>query len=159
MKGLIKVGTAMFVFPDARLQETKKAKGSWISLTSFILLKRASGLWALPGGKLEFTENLSRCVEREITEELGVLPYCISLVTVDDAIMNGHETRYDGEHWVTVFYAGLISDEPRIMEPTKATDLVWQEVIGLDTGATSFPKPLFEPLEKALKTIDWEQVV
>jgi len=51
-----------------------------------LLLKRAKGdyvgLWALPGGKIELHEHISKAAEREVLEESGIESEFVSLLGV-----------------------------------------------------------------------------
>lgn len=47
-------------------------KGVVLDGEKAVLLKNERGEWELPGGRLEFGEDLRECVEREIHEEMDV---------------------------------------------------------------------------------------
>jgi 8-oxo-dGTP pyrophosphatase MutT (NUDIX family) len=48
-----------------------------------LLLRRLSGKWDLPGGKLDSEEDLQTCLVRECLEELGFVPKIDRLLAVD----------------------------------------------------------------------------
>ncbi len=45
--------------------------------------QKYAGHWALPGGKVEAGEALIDSIERECTEELGIMPKVIKLIPVE----------------------------------------------------------------------------
>ena len=53
--------TAGLIWQDGKLLITKRPEGSHLA-----------GLWEFPGGKREDGESLEECLEREISEELGM---------------------------------------------------------------------------------------
>ena len=99
------------------------------------------GTWALPGGHLEFGEELEACVRREIREETNLEVEIIHFGTITNDIFE-HEDR----HYVTIFmvcdYAG---GELKIMEPEKCEAWEWFRWDDL-------PRPLFMACENVLKT-------
>jgi 8-oxo-dGTP diphosphatase len=40
--------------------------------TKFLIVQEDNGLWELPGGGLDFGENIETCLTREIKEEMGL---------------------------------------------------------------------------------------
>jgi len=123
-----KVGMGVFVFKDGR----------------FLLGKRKNthgeGSWCLPGGHLEFNEELEDCARREVLEETGVKIKNIRFCTVTNDIF-----RKEGKHYITIF---MLSDwakgTPKTMEPDKSEGWKW-------VTKETVPKPLFLPLTTLLK--------
>jgi len=73
-----------------------------------LLIKRnqspASGLWSIPGGKLEPGESLVEACQREIKEETGLKVEAISIVAVV-------ERRIEGFHYVIIDYLASLTDQ------------------------------------------------
>lgn len=70
-----------------------------------------SGLWELPGGKVEPGENLPACLAREIAEELGVrVEVTNALATVEDHTPNGRPLN------LHAFSCRLNHGRPRALE-------------------------------------------
>jgi len=99
------------------------------------------GDWALPGGHLEFQEELEACVRREVQEETNLAVTNIHVGAITNDIFE-HEER----HYVTIFmvcdYAG---GDLKTMEPHKCEEWRW-------FGWDELPRPLFLPCENLLKT-------
>lgn len=108
-----------------------------------VLIKRqgshGAGEWSFPGGHLEFGESVIDCARREVMEELGVeMDWCHS-----DGIFT--EDFFPGKHYITLYCYGRTSQVPRIMEPNKASAMVF-------VGAfQALPSPLFSGVEHAWK--------
>eukprot|EP00906_Rhabdomonas_costata_P017571 RCo025367 len=68
-----RVGVATCIFRLDGLNPTSRSIGN---SPSVLLVQRgkdpSKGLWALPGGSLEFGETLLECAERELMEETGL---------------------------------------------------------------------------------------
>ncbi len=112
----------------------------------YLLMQRmnshGSGTWALPGGKLDHGESFAECACREVMEETGLTITNPTLITATNNVMA------NGMHWITlVMSADHVSGEPTIMEAEKCSAMGWFD-------PSSFPKPLFEPLETYLKQHD-----
>jgi 8-oxo-dGTP diphosphatase len=99
------------------------------------------GMWALPGGHLEFGEELDVCVRREVLEETNLTVGAIAFGTLTNDIFLAEQ-----RHYVTLYmvceYAG---GELQTMEPAKCEGWQW-------FGWDALPRPLFLPLENLLKT-------
>jgi len=80
------------------------------------------GLFALPGGHLEFGEDWATCASREVLEECGVevsnIQYC--------GVVNSVVTDV-GYHYVTIFMRAELQEsvEPTNTEPHKCEGWVW----------------------------------
>ncbi len=69
------------------------------------------GLWAWPGGEVEFGETLTTAIQRELLCQIAAF----------DHLLDGGQ-----EHWVSVAFIALhISGEPYIKEPGKCSDFGW----------------------------------
>lgn len=71
------------------------------------------GTWTMPGGKLDFGEELKACACRETLEETGleVKPEDLKIISVSNDIV--HDA-----HFVTIeFLCEKSSGEPQVMEP------------------------------------------
>jgi 8-oxo-dGTP diphosphatase len=100
-----------------------------------VLLKRqgshGAGEWSFPGGHLEFGESVIDCAKREVFEELGVdLDWCYS-----EGVFT--EDFFPGKHYITLYCYGRTSQVPVIMEPDKASDIMFVR------DFNSLPSPLF----------------
>jgi len=79
------------------------------------------GLWAWPGGEVEFGETLITAIRRELLEEFGMVIEPIRQIAAFDHLLEGGQ-----EHWVSVaFIARHISGEPYIKEPGKCSNFGW----------------------------------
>lgn len=68
--------------------------------------------WGLPGGKIEFGEEVKDAVVREVLEELGIAIHPGELLCVVDQIADDAS-----EHWIApVFLATSYEGEPAIAE-------------------------------------------
>ena len=60
---------------------------------------------ALPGGHLEWGENLQSCLERELVEELGIKPKIGRLLYVNNY------SQTDGKHYIEFFFEVLNGED------------------------------------------------
>jgi len=96
------------------------------------------GSWTMPGGKLEFQEELKEAAIREVMEETGIKVMNFELISVSN-------DKIPDKHFVTiVFLAENFEGEPRVMEPDEITEWQWFDLNNL-------PHPIFLPSEKILK--------
>lgn len=110
-----------------------------------VLLKRkgslGAGEWSFPGGRLEFEESVISCAHREVMEEVGVfMEWCVRGDIITEDIVPGH-------HYITLYCYGRTSQFPRIVEPDKASDIMFV------SNYDDLPRPLFMGVEKA-----WEHL-
>lgn len=84
-------------------------------------------IYALPGGNLEFGEELRSALGRELEEELGIS-------CPPGEILHVAEVMYEGENTIHfIFECGEISCEPHINPAeTKAEEIAWLPLKELD---------------------------
>ncbi len=72
-----------------------------------LLVKHAhdTSFSALPGGHLEWGENLQNCLERELVEELGIKPKIGRLLYVNTY------SQTDGKHYLEFFFEVLNGED------------------------------------------------
>jgi 8-oxo-dGTP diphosphatase len=123
------VGVAVFVRRNGKILLGKR-KGS-----------HGEGAWALPGGHLEFREEIEACARREVLEETNLTVENVHFGTITNDVFEAED-----RHYVTVFvvcdYAG---GDLQTMEPHKCEEWRW-------FGWDELPRPLFLPCENLLKT-------
>lgn len=123
-----KVGVGVFVLKDGKflLGKRKNAHGE--------------GSWALPGGHLEFNEELEECSKREVMEEAGVNIKNIRFATITNDMF-----KEEDKHYITIY---MLSDydngEVKIMEPHKCEKWDWFDLENL-------PAPLFLAMQNLMK--------
>lgn len=90
------------------------------------------GYWSIPGGKLEWMETFEDAVKREVKEECGVDIKVEKLLGICD-----HIVKNENQHWVSPsFLCRITEGEPKIMEPTKHTDMQWFDLQALPENLT-----------------------
>lgn len=123
-KPQVRVGVAVFIIKDSKilLGKRKNAHGH--------------GTWSVPGGHLEYNEDMYSCVVREVKEETGVTIKNIKQCTFTNDIF-----EKEGKHYVTLYFtAEIASGEPQVMEPEKCESWEW-------FAWDALPQPLFIPLQ------------
>jgi 8-oxo-dGTP diphosphatase len=85
----------------------------------WLLIQRASGLWALPGGTLEWGESLADGIRRELEEEAGADTLAIERL-VGVYSKPGRDSRF---HAVTVVVRVQVSEPKKApMNPVEIRD-------------------------------------
>ena len=94
-----------------------------------------AGMWALPGGHLEFSEQVEACAHREVMEETG-----LTLSSMTPGPFTSNVFHAEGKHYVTLFVVARAgAGEPQVREPSKCAGWRWFHW-------SSLPQPLFAPL-------------
>jgi 8-oxo-dGTP diphosphatase len=83
-----------------------------------LLVRRANppraGEWSLPGGRIEWAEQVRHAALRELREETGVEAEIVGLIDVVDGIFAGRGSGECWGHYVLVdFAARWLAGEPR----------------------------------------------
>ena len=102
--------------------------------------KKYHGHWALPGGKVESGEGLLGALERECTEEMGVMPEYVKLIPIEKF------TAETGHFCYHTFYC--------ILEDEFIPDLNHEHVGYSWINAGIIPKPLHPGFWATLKVDD-----
>lgn len=112
----------------------------------FILMKRqvdhGRGTWGLPGGHLEFGENIEECAIREVKEELGVDLKNVKVLDIftEDFFIESKK------HYITFYVSGVVqsTQTPVNAEYDKCSEISWFNFLNL-------PTPLFLPVKNYLR--------
>lgn len=94
------------------------------------------GTWAVPGGHLEFGEDLVSCAQRELFEETGLNADNLTIFTVTNNIF-----KEEQKHSITIFFIGrALGESPQVKELDKCEQWQW---FSLD----DLPEDLFLPVQ------------
>jgi len=89
-----------------------------------LLLRKCSpeiGYWTIPGGSVEFGENIEDALKREIREELGVEIKIIKLLNIANHIVHAEKIHYVSPE----FLVEIISGTPQNLETQSHSDMKW----------------------------------
>lgn len=101
-------------------------------------LLHGEGSWTMPGGKLDFQEELKKGAAREVFEETGIKVKNLRAISLSNDIVTD-------AHFLTVgFLVEEFEGEPKVMEPDEITEWNWFDLNAL-------PSPLYFPSEKIIK--------
>jgi len=101
-------------------------------------LLHGEGTWTMPGGKLNFQENLKEGAIREVFEETGIKVRNLKVISLSNDIVSD-------AHFVTIgFLAEEFEGKAQVMEPDEITEWKW---FNLD----DLPSSLYFPSEKIIK--------
>ncbi len=108
-----------------------------------LLLERKFGdewVWCLPGGHLEFSEEIIDCAKRELKEETNLDAKELEIKTWLNNIFLD-----EGKHYLSFILETKCVNEPKIMEPEKFRDIKW-------FSPNNFPNKLFPMLERLVSS-------
>jgi ADP-ribose pyrophosphatase YjhB (NUDIX family) len=83
-----------------------------------LIQRRDNGLWAQPGGAVEYGESLAETARREVWEESGVAAEPTALLGIYEARRHGFQTIYHWQH--LVFLAAVTGGTPGPSDETLA---------------------------------------
>ncbi len=102
------------------------------------------GLWAVPGGKVDFGETLAEAATREVKEETGILVELDEIVWVGEFIDDNH-------HLVLVDFLGA----PTGGELNAGDDAAEVQWVGIEAAfELDMPATMYELLEVLLEIVD-----
>ena len=83
--------------------------------------RNKAGYWTIPGGGVDFFENVEEALKREMKEELGIDIEIIQLLSVTNDII-----KDESQHWVSPqFLCKIINGIPTNLEPHKCEEITW----------------------------------
>lgn len=113
----IGIGTGIMILKDNKILLGKRV-GNFL------------GTWSMPGGKLDFGEDLGACAIRELLEETGLKAKNLQFISLSD-------NKDSESHFITVgFLCTEFDGTPTTLEPHKITEWTWFDLNDL-------PSPLF----------------
>ena len=83
-----------------------------------------TGVWSLPGGRIEPGETATAAALRELAEETGVAAEIIGLIDVHDVIVKGRDGHLAAHYVLAVYAARWLDGEPRAGDDAKAAAFV-----------------------------------
>jgi len=101
---------------------------------------RGEGSWTMPGGKLDFQEELEDAAYREVFEETNIRinKDKIRIVSVTNDVV-------EDAHFVTIgFLCEDFEGEPKVMEPDEIIEWKWFDINNISS-------PMFFPSEKIIQ--------
>jgi 8-oxo-dGTP diphosphatase len=107
------------------------------------------GMWAPPGGHLEFGESFEECAIRELFEETNITIETPRFVSLTNDIFHS-----ENKHYISIFMGKNLASHPTIInnEPHKIAAWDWFPLNAL-------PENLFLPLQNLLtQPYIWEQI-
>lgn len=124
--------TAGLIWKDGRLLISRRATG-----------KHLAGFWEFPGGKQEPGEDLTECLARELTEELGIE------VRVDAPLLTVDHEYAEARISLHVFKCTWLRGEPMALQCREIRWVVWEDLSDL-----VLPPPDREAVERLTNDLD-----
>jgi 8-oxo-dGTP diphosphatase len=97
------------------------------------------GFYSLPGGHLEYGEEVLNCAHRELLEETNL--------KIEHPILAGYtdDIHLTGKHYVTIYIEGdYVAGELKNMEPHKVENWDWYP-------PNNLPQPLWSPIKTLIR--------
>lgn len=105
-----------------------------------------AGCWSIPGGKVDFFENLEDAIIREVKEEINLDVEIVKLLGVTNHIISDEKC-----HWVAPNFLVKIKDGSlKNMEPEKHGGVKWFKL-------DSLPENITITTKNALKSLDFKR--
>jgi len=98
---------------------------------------KGEGSWSMPGGKLEFGEEIEDCASRELHEEAGMKMNSMKVLCVNN-------DKIDSAHFVTI---GVLSEDFEGVPESREEAIRNWEWFDLD----NLPSPLYFPSERLIE--------
>jgi len=119
MRDKFPVGANIFIVKDGKLLLGKRKN------------VYGAGTWGLPGGHLEFGENMEKAAARELEEETGIKAKKFTFANLINDL-------HDDQHYLQVGFLaqGVENVEPVLKEPDKTEEWKWFDLNNL-------PKEIF----------------
>ena len=106
-----------------------------------------AGDWSLPGGHLEFGEEVEECSKRELLEETGLQALSLHRGPWVSDVIEGDK------HYITLFvFVNEFKGNLQLLEPDKCEGWSWFE-------GHALPSPLFPPVASLFKKIEMERLL
>lgn len=109
--GQINIGCNTLIIKDGKLLLGKRKNHT------------GEGTWALPGGHLEFGENLIDAAKRELKEELGITSKKIKLVSITEGDKSPDKHYIQANFLLEDFEGEITNAEPEFCEALEYFDL------------------------------------
>jgi 8-oxo-dGTP diphosphatase len=123
-----KVGIAIMVMKEGKVLLGKR-KGS-----------HGAGVYAFPGGSLEYMETIADCIHREIAEEVGIEVGNIRFIRIYNL------REYAPKHFLDIaMKVDWVSGKPKVMEPDKCEGWNWYD-------PENMPEPLFSTIKEIVES-------
>ncbi len=94
-----------------------------------LLVKRgkppSQGLWALPGGRVNWGETLAQAAEREVLEETGIAVKASHIIYIFDSITRDENGTVRFHYVIIDFLAHLIQPDAHPIPADDAEDARW----------------------------------
>ncbi len=131
----VKVGVGIIILKDGKVLLGKRHNDPEKADSDL----HGEGTWTMPGGKMEFGEDLEETAAREVLEETGmrVKKEDLELVSI------GNDKVPDAQFITIGFLYADCKDEPMVMEPDEITEWKWFDI---DT----LPSKMFFPSAEML---------
>lgn len=101
--------------------------------------RKNQNAWSVPGGHLEFGEDIENCAKREVLEETDVVIDNIKIIDITN-----HPHTSTGDHYLFIWIkADYIAGELKNKEPERCYSIEW-------VNWDKFPEPIFKPLKEMM---------
>jgi 8-oxo-dGTP diphosphatase len=135
MDKIPKIGVGVFVFKNGKFLIGKRRNA------------HGDGTWSVPGGHLEFGEELEETAEREVREETGLEIDNVRFGAVTNDIFDN-----ENKHYLTVWMlSNWLSGVESITEPDKFVQQRWVDF-------ETLPKNLFLPWDQLKTSIFYDEI-